>query len=229
MDDVSELFREAGAGHSASVERILRFRPELSRARNDDGLSILVFARYMKRPRILDMLIDAGPPLDIFDAASIDRADTVRALLERDPSLAHAWSSGAETALHIAAYFGAITCIELLAHAGAHLDAPSRDEHARTPLHAATAGGHIDACRALLRAGADPNARDAAGRTSLMLAAATNWLALTDALIARNATLELRDAAGHTAADIAASAGHIELAARLRVGEWSIDHVRARA
>jgi hypothetical protein len=61
-----------------------------------------------------------------------------------------------------------------------------------------------------------------------MLAAVTNWLELTDALIVRNATLELRDAAGYTAADIAAAAGHIELAARLRVGEWSIDHVRAR-
>jgi ankyrin repeat protein len=228
MDDVSELFREAGAGHAASVERILRFRPELARAHNDDGLSILAFARYMKRPGILDMLIDAGPPLDIFDAASIDRSAVLRALIEHDPSLPRAWSPAGETPLHIAAYFGAVSCIELLAHAGAHLDTPSRDANARTPLHAATAGGHIDACRALLRAGADPNARDAGGLTPLMLAAAANWLELTDALIARNATLELRDAGGHTAADIAATAGHIELAARLRVGEWSIDHVRAR-
>ena len=78
MDDTEELFREVGLGHLEAVAEILRWAPQLSRARDASSLSILQFARYMNHDAILEALIEAGPPLDIFEAATIDRPATVR-------------------------------------------------------------------------------------------------------------------------------------------------------
>jgi ankyrin repeat protein len=52
-----------------------------------------------------------------------------------------------------------------------------------------------------------------------MLAAASNLREVVEMLIARNADVESRDADGRAASDWAAAAGHLALAARLRVGE----------
>src|SRR3990172_11790006 len=105
MDETTQIFTEVGCGNTAAVAEILRWKPELSRVRDPSSLSILQFARYMGRDAILDTLIEAGPPLDIFEAATIDRADAVRALLSHDPALATAYSADGFTAPHFPAHF----------------------------------------------------------------------------------------------------------------------------
>lgn len=59
--------------------------------------------------------------------------------------------------------------IEALLEAGANVDAPSE---AGTPLLWACGSGHTKAVRALLAAGADPNARSADGVGAMLMAAA---------------------------------------------------------
>lgn len=223
-DDIAELFRETGRGRIDAVARIIGFRPELARARDASGISILRFAAYMGDEAILRALVAAGPPLDVFEAASLDCDDIVRAHLAADPAVARPYDTQrGVTPLHDAAAAGALRAIDALIAAGAVVDALSRDDTRRTPLLAACASGGTEACRALLRAGADPDARDASGVTPLMIAARANDRALAELLVARNANHDAHDRDGHTAADIAAAAGAHELAARLRLGERVID------
>jgi ankyrin repeat protein len=223
MDDITELFRQVGQGNRDAVAEMLRFRPELARARAASSLSVLAFARYMDQPAILDLLIGAGAPLDIFEAASIDRADVVRNLLAADPALARAYSSDGFTALHLAAYFGATEAISALIQGGANIEARTTNFLDNMPLHAAAAGGRIEACRLLLRHGADPNARQHGKHTPLMTAAFANNRELAELLIARNADVDLKNDEGKTAADLAAGMGNMELAARLRLAERVVD------
>jgi ankyrin repeat protein len=206
---------------------MLRYRPELARARDASSLSVLAFARYMERHDVLQMLLDAGPPLDIFDAAAIDRADIVRERLRDDPWLATAHSADGFTALHFGAYFGCLDAITALIEGGAQLEARTTNFLKNMPLHAAAAGGRIDAARLLLRYGADPNARQHGRNTPLMTAAFANNRALAELLIARNANVEFRNDEGKTAADVAAGLGNMELAARLRLGERHVERGQA--
>jgi ankyrin repeat protein len=172
---------------------------------------------------MLDLLIEAGPPLDVFEAATIDDATRLRELLDADPALVSAYSGDGFTALHFAAYFGATAAIDVLLRAGANREAVTQNFLANMPLHAAAAGGRIESVRLLLQAGADPNARQHAGYTALMTAAFSNRRDLVEVFIAFNADVSLRNDEGKTAADVAASVGNMELAARLRLGERHVD------
>lgn len=221
IDDIGELFREVAVGNAHAVAAMVHYRPELSRAVDSHGLSVLEFARYAGRQEILAALIAAGPPLDIFEAASLDDAKTV-ALHAKNDAQRDARDAAGRTALHHAARTDACAALVVLIDAGAEVNARA-EASGETPLHLAVARGSVGAARLLLRAGADPNAQQRNSLTPLMLAAATNARAVAEMLFARNALSELRDAAGETAADIAAARGHLELAARIRVGERMID------
>jgi ankyrin repeat protein len=229
-EDVAELFREVGSGKADAVAEIVKWRPELARARDDSTLSILQFARYMGHSQILDLLIAAGPPLDIFEASIIDREDDVRTLLASDSSLAAAFSTDGFTALHFAAYFGATGAMTALLEGGANIEAVTKNFLTNMPLHAAAAGGRIEAARLLLQGGADPNARQHGAYTPLMTASFVNNRELAELLIAFNADVGLQNEEGKTAADIAAGLGNMEIAARLRLEERHVErgHLRPK-
>ncbi len=224
MDETTEIFTEVGCGNTPAVAEILRWKPELSRARDASSLSILQFARYMGHGAILDLLVDAGPPLSIFEAATIDRAATVRDLLADDPSLAAAYSPDGFTALHFGAHFGATEAAVALLEGGANIEAVTRNFLTNMPLHAAAAGGRVETVRVLLQRGADPNARQHGAYTALMTASFANNRELAELLITLNADVRLRSEEGKTAAEIAAGFGNMELAARLRLEERTVDH-----
>lgn len=226
--DVEELFLAVGSGKPAEVAEIVKWRPELARARDASSLSVLQFARYMGQDEILGLLVNAGPPLDIFEAATIDWAEQVRSLCAGDPSLAKAYSSDGFTALHFAAHFGSVSALKALLEAGAEIEAVTKNFLANMPLHAAAAGGRIEAARALLQAGADPNARQHGGYTPLMTAAFANNRELAELLIAFNADVGVTNDEGKTAAEVAAGLGNMELAARLRLEERHVEHLRRR-
>jgi ankyrin repeat protein len=228
VDDIEQIFLNVGLGKSDAVAEILRYRPELSRARDASSLSILQFARYMGQDAILDRLVEAGPPLDIFEAATIDRAADVRALLARDSSLATGFSADGFTALHFAAYFGAINAIPALLEGGAHVEAVTTNFLTNMPLHAAAAGGRIETVRLLLQAGADPNAKQHGGFTALMTAAFANNRELAELLLAFNADCLMHNDEEKSAADVAAGLGNMEIAARLRLEERHVEHGRRR-
>lgn len=222
-DDVGELFRKVGVGNAPRVAEMLRYRPELARCRNSNGLSVLRFARYMGQKDVLRLLIDGGPPLDIFESAAIDAAGSVHAALSADPAAVRLFDASGRTALHVAAAHGSVDAIDILAARGASLDVGSRDERAGSALHVAVDRRQLEAARALLRHGCDPNAKQHGGVTPLMIAASHNSREIAELLVTCNANVDVRNDGGKTASDVAAARGHLELAARLRLGERYID------
>ena len=79
-------------------------------------------------------------------------------------------------------------------------DAPSQD--GSTALHLACALGSVDACEALLDAGASVDSRTDDGDAPLHVAAWTNSLAVADALLARGAPVDAAKLDGSTAPSV---------------------------
>ena len=114
--------------------------------------------------------------------------------------------------------------IKLLAASGAQVDA--RDAHGRTPLHVAVFGAHHAAMRALIAAGADPNALDNDYYDIVTIAAVANdvhtlKLALTLGASAKNITSRYEG----TALIAAAHLGHAEVVRTLIRAGAPLDHI----
>jgi ankyrin repeat protein len=219
MDDIAKLFNAVAAGDLEAVTSIVRGRPELARTKNADTLPVLVFARYVGGQAVFDALVEAGPPLDVFEAAQAGAVDRLRELLEGDPALARAFSDDGFTALHFAAFYGARASAELLLDRGADTEAVTKNFLANMPLHAAAAGGHRDICELLLDRGANVNARQHGGFTPLHTAGFRDDRAMAELFLRHLADASAKSDEGQTPADSARAQGHVALAALLRARE----------
>lgn len=216
MAEVTELIDAIRSDDLDTVDRLLVTDPWLTSARDGDGLTPVIHARYWFRRAALDRLLAIrGDDLDMFEAAVTGRADLVRAHLIRDPALARAWSPDGYTALHFPAFFGGADVAEALVDAGADVEAVSRNEMGARPLHSAAAGRHLDVSRLLVEGGANVNAVQHGGYVPLHQAAQHGDVELAELLLAAGADLDIRLDDGRTAADLALEAGHGGLAERL--------------
>ena len=216
MATTNDLFDAIDADKPDDVRTLLAADPALAAARDGDGVSAVMHALYRGQRPSAEAVAAVLPALDIFEAAGLDRAGDLAALLGRDPSLAAAWSVDGFTALHFAAFFGGGGAASALLAAGADPNLRSRNEFDVMPIHSAVAGGHGDVVRALLDAGADPNVRQRHGWTPLQGAAGHGDAESVERLLAAGADPGAANDEGQKAADVAASAGHGELADRLR-------------
>ena len=216
MADLSDLLTAIRGDDLEAVDRLLAADPDLARARDGEGLTPVIQARYWFKRAALDRLLAVrGDDLDIFEAAVTGRADLVRSHLARDASLATAWSPDGYTALHYPAFFGGADVAEALLDAGADVNAASRNAMGARPLNSAAAGRHLDVSRLLVARGADVNTAEHGGFVPLHQAAEHGDGELAELLLAAGADPGVRLDDGRTAADIALEAGHEGLADRL--------------
>jgi uncharacterized protein len=164
------LFDAIAAGNVDQVQAIASANPESVAARNADGVSAVLWARYHNRPEVVAAVLAADPPLDVFDAAALGRLDRLAEIVEADPEQANAWSSDGFTPVGLAAFFGQPEAVRYLVERGADVHAVARNPMRVQPLHAATAARNVEAVRLLLEAGADPDAEQQEGWTPLMAA-----------------------------------------------------------
>jgi uncharacterized protein len=204
----SPIFEAVQAGDEAAVADMLATEPGLVESRREDGISVLLFALYMRQRKVAELLAAKHPALDVFEAASVGDNVRLGALLEQQPQLVTAYSPDGFTALHYTCFFGNTAGARLLIDADADVHAITRNAMANRPLHAATAGGHTAIGIMLLENGAEPNARQHGGWTALQGAAQHGDIALVQSLLAHGAEPTLAADTGETALELAERAGH---------------------
>src|SRR4029078_8579678 len=91
-------------GASDLVRSILYADESLAAARDGDGVSAVMHARYHRQREIAEMVAGRHAALDLFEAAGLGRTDDVASLVAADSSLAGAWSADGFTALHFPAF-----------------------------------------------------------------------------------------------------------------------------
>ena len=216
MATAADLIEAINAGDADRVGAILGEDPALVAARDGEGVSALMLARYRFDREVTDVLLAADPELDLFEAATLGYLDRLRERLEADPGAVSAFSPDGFTALHFAAFFGKAEAARVLLEQGASVDVYTRNPFANQPLHAAAAGRHLEVSRVLIAGGADVNATQHGGYTPLHEAAQHGDVEMTELFLSAGADPSLTTDVGETAADIAAAAGHADLASRLR-------------
>lgn len=215
MTATGTVFDAVQSGDVEGLRQLVAADPKLAGARNGNGISILLHARYHWRLDMVDVLLAADPPLDIFEAAALGKADRARRLLMQDPAAVHAWSPDGFTPLHLAAYFGQLDTVRILLEHGADVSANSRNPMTLTPLHSAAANGDCSICALLLEHGAEVDARQHGGWTPLFSAAARGDPELVQLFLDHGADPRLTQTEGKTAQDVAAERGHAPVARQL--------------
>jgi uncharacterized protein len=201
------VFELIDAGDEDMLRDELERDPDLAGTRNADGLSPVLYALYNGKSELVEPLLDANPPLDVFDAAAVGRTRGLEELLDGEPGLVTSWSKDGFTPLHLAAFFGEEEAVKILLERGADVSVVSRNPKiVVTPLHSAAAGSHPGVVKLLLEAGADVNAAQDRGFTPLHSAANNDDRESAEALLAAGADPRLTTDDGKTAADIAGEA-----------------------
>jgi ankyrin repeat protein len=186
VDPQEDLWLAICEGDHAAVEAIVEKRPDLARARTDEGLPWTLAAVYRGHPGVADLLLRHGAELDPFSAAALGRTDQLKVLLDRGEAGLGDLSPDGWTPLHLAAFFGHRETAAMLIDRGADTAARSNNEIANTPLHAAIAGGRAAVVELLVERGADVNAV-ANGLTPLDIAAGREDQEMVTYLIAHGA------------------------------------------
>jgi ankyrin repeat protein len=183
------IFDAISSGDPAKVKRKLAREPDAVGERDAEGLSPLVRALYEAKPGMVDVLLDHGVELDLFEAAALGKTELLGTLVGRSKRRANGYSPDGFTPLHLAAFFGQTDSVGLLLDRGADIEARSKNTRLRavTPLHSAIAGHRTDVALLLLERGADVNATQPGGWTPLHQAAANGDLALCKVLLKQGA------------------------------------------
>ncbi len=203
--DAQQMIEAAQAGDAAGVERLIGASPDLASARDAEGISAILRARYHGHAWIAERLADAVAELDVFEAAALGRPTRVEEVVSADPSVVAAEAADGFTALHLAAFFGQLEVAAVLLEHGAAVDTRAGNPSHVQPLHSAAAGGHAAIAALLLERGADPDARQEGGFVPLHSAAARGDQVTARLLLERGADREARTDDGRRPIDFAAA------------------------
>ncbi len=216
MDNQQEVIAAIQAGDAGKLRELLARDPALAAARDAQGVSAIMHAQYRQRQELVELLLQAKPELDIFEAAALGRSDRLAQLLRQQLALIASWSADGFTPLHLACFFGQETAAQILLEHGADVAAVARNPMKVAPLHSAVAARSFPIVRALLEHGAPPNARQQQGWTAIHAAAQHGDRAMVELLLAHGADPATTNDDGTTPLQLANEKGHAEIVQLLR-------------
>lgn len=211
-----DLFEAIQKGEAEKVRAAIAEEPGLARARNEQGVSAVLFARYCNHQEIVDDLLRLEPQLDVFEAAALNKRNRMAELLSLDLAQAKAFSPDGFTALHLACFFGHPNLVEMLLRYGADPNARSRNAMSVMPLHSAAAARKQRTVEWLVEYGADVNATQHGGWTALHEAARQGNAEMAEYLLSKGADAAIRSEDGKAPADLADEKSHQQVLAVLK-------------
>ena len=137
------LFAAIEAGDVARVRAMLDDDPSLASARDAEGVSALMRARYRLDRAMIEAVQSRVTQMDLFESASAGDLDRLTELLAYDPASVDGRSADGFTALHFAAFFGRPDAARLLVNHAADVDAHGTGWMIGTPLHSAASGSRM--------------------------------------------------------------------------------------
>lgn len=183
----------AHKGDVATLQKLVKSTPDINH-RDSYGRTALMIATFARKPRAIELLIDAGAKTgllenDRYDAVTIaavaDFPEIVALLLKKGASAKLVTSIYDGTALIAAAHLGHDEVVRHLIKAGAPLDHVNNLKWTAL-IEAIVLGNgqtrHIETVRALVDAGANVNLPDGQAKTPLQLAQARGYVAIIDIL-----------------------------------------------
>ena len=120
-------------GDASAVRTLLAADPSLAGARDPTGVSVVVLSHYHGHAELGELLASGRDDLDLFEAATVGRVESLEAVLATDPARVATLSPDGFTALHLAAFLGRVAAVERLLAAGAPVDTRSANAMSVTP------------------------------------------------------------------------------------------------
>jgi len=207
-----QLFDAIKAGKTDEVRQLVQQNPSLKQARDASGASAILVAAYNMKPDIVNALLELGAPVDIFEASVLGRVDRINEILKSSPARVSEHAPDGFTPVALAAFFGQPAAVRALIAAGADVKAAAKNALKVQALHAAVAGRNLEIVKAVLDAGADPNAQQQAGFRPIHEAGTNANRALAELLLKHGADPTLTSDDGKNAIDLARAKGHAEFA-----------------
>jgi ankyrin repeat protein len=171
-------------GDFSAVKKLLAEDPSLLNARAVWDETAIQAATQMGRVDIIEHLLAAGAPKDIFTAAVLGQKDEVAGMLKTDPDLAKAPGVHGFSLLYFPVIRGFKEIAELVLAHGAPVNS---GEGGTTPLHGAVEFNQVEMAAWLLDQGANIEALNYGNKTSLAIAREKQYPEMTDLLLSRGA------------------------------------------
>ncbi|MFB3063207.1 MAG: ankyrin repeat domain-containing protein [Gammaproteobacteria bacterium] len=216
MSANKKIFAAVAADDRDEFQTLIANDPSLAQARNEQGLSLLMWMLYQQRKGWLDEIRPLLGELDFFEAAAIGDVVRIKSLLDEQPDQVNTVAPDGFQALGLASFFAQPKVVAALIAEGADVNyqAPANQLAA---LHGAVAGKCAASARHLLAAGANIDARQQGGYTALMAAAANGLTEILKLLLEHDADAAITDDQGNTARDQALQKGQHNMADLLPV------------
>lgn len=215
MAEAQEIFAALKAGDLDAFKKQLAGNSALANARNEQGVSLLMQARYDFRQPFIEVILKHRTGLDVFEAAALGKLDKLTKVLDVEPDAVNDWSPDGFQPMHLAAFFAQPDTLRLLLERGGHIGIHSKNPLNVRAIHCAAAGRSLDCVRTLLEKGSDPNARQAGGFTPLHSAAQNGSVEMVKALLSKGAVRSSKTDDGKMAVDFAKEKGHTDVIALL--------------
>ena len=212
----AEIFEAIKSGDADRVTALVAQDSSLAAARNEQGISAIMWALYNQRRDLAEVLSAAKPPLDAMEAAALGRIAALSELVSENPARVGEHSADGFTPLHLAAFFRQPAVVAWLLERGADPNAVAKNAMMVQPLHSAVPSGLTESVVALIDGGADVNAAQQGGWTPLHAAAMHDRLEMVRSLLAAGADVARQTDDGKTAIGLAEAGGHDETVKLLR-------------